>query len=161
MSSLFNISQEFKVIFDLANDIEAEEQETLAELFESIEAELSEKLDNTSYIIKQLDADAATIKAEAKRLTDKARTLENRGKYLKELMLGAIKASGVEKLKSNLFSYSIKRSEALSVLSEDNISREFFRVKKEVDKTKLKAFINSGGVVDGVSIIENESLVTR
>lgn len=161
MSSLFNISQEFKAIFDLANDVETEEQETLAELFESIEAELSEKLDNTSYIIKQLDADAATIKAEAKRLTDKARTLENIGKYLKVLMLGAIKASGVEKLKSNLFSYSIKRSEALNVLSEDNISREFFRVKKEVDKTKLKAFIKSGGVVDGVSIIENQSLVTR
>ena len=161
MSSLFNISQDFRGLYDLANDIEADEQETLAELFESVEAELSDKLDNSSYVIKQLEADALTLKAEAKRLTDKARTLENRSKYLKVLMLGAIKSSGVEKLKSNLFSYSIKRSEALNVISEDNIGREFFRIKKEIDKTSLKAFIKSGGVVDGVNIIENESLVTR
>jgi hypothetical protein len=94
-------------------------------------------------------------------LTDKARALENKGKYLKELMLGAVKASGVEKLKSDKFSYYIKRTEVLNVVSEDNIGREFFRIKKEIDKTVLKKAIKDGLIVDGVSIVENESLVSR
>ena len=161
MSSLFNISQDFKSLYILANDAENEDMEALAELFSEVETSLSYKLDNTIYVIKELDSDAEALKAEAKRLTDKARALENKGKYLKELMLGAVKASGVEKLKSDKFSYYIKRTEVLNVVSEDNIGREFFRIKKEIDKTVLKKAIKDGLIVDGVSIVENESLVSR
>jgi hypothetical protein len=161
MSSLFTISQDFKSLYDMANDAENEDMEALAELFSEVETSLSDKLDNSNYIIKELDSDADALKAEAKRLTDKARALENKGKYLKELMLGAVKASGVEKLKSDKFSYYIKRTEVLNVVSEDNIGREFFRIKKEIDKTVLKKAIKDGLVVDGVSIVENESLVSR
>ena len=161
MSSLFTISQDFKSLYEMANDAENEDMEALAELFSEVETSLSDKLDNSNYIIKELDSDADALKAEAKRLTDKARALENKGKYLKELMLGAVKASGVEKLKSDKFSYYIKRTEVLNVVSEDNIGREFFRIKKEIDKTVLKKAIKDGLVVDGVSIVENESLVSR
>ena len=161
MSSLFNISQDFKSLYEMANDAENEDMEALAELFSEVETSLSDKLDNTIYVIKELDSDAEALKAEAKRLTDKARALENKGKYLKELMLGAVKASGVEKLKSDKFSYYIKRTEVLNVVSEDNIGREFFRIKKEIDKTVLKKAIKDGLIVDGVSIVENESLVSR
>ena len=161
MSSLFNISQDFKSLYILANDAENEDMEALAELFSEVETSLSDKLDNTIYVIKELDSDAEALKAEAKRLTDKPRALENKGKYLKELMLGAVKASGVEKLKSDKFSYYIKRTEVLNVVSEDNIGREFFRIKKEIDKTVLKKAIKDGLIVDGVSIVENESLVSR
>ena len=161
MSSLFNISQDFKSLYDIANDAENEDMEALAELFSEVETSLSDKLDNTIYIIKELDSDADALKAEAKRLTDKAKALENKGKYLKELMLGAVKASGVEKLKSDKFSYYIKRTEVLNVVSEDNIGREFFRIKREIDKTVLKKAIKDGLILDGVSIVENESLVSR
>ena len=161
MSSLFTISQDFKSLYDMANDAENEDMEALAELFSEVETSLSDKLDNTIYVIKELDSDAEALKAEAKRLTDKAKALENKGKYLKELMLGAVKASGVEKLKSDKFSYYIKRTEVLNVVSEDNIGREFFRIKKEIDKTVLKKAIKDGLIVDGVSIVENESLVSR
>ena len=161
MSSLFTISQDFKSLYEMANDAENEDMEALAELFSEVETSLSDKLDNTIYIIKELDSDADALKAEAKRLTDKAKALENKGKYLKELMLGAVKASGVEKLKSDKFSYYIKRTEVLNVVSEDNIGREFFRIKKEIDKTVLKKAIKDGLIVDGVSIVENESLVSR
>ena len=161
MSSLFTISQDFKSLYEMANDAENEDMEALAELFSEVETSLSDKLDNSNYIIKELDSDADALKAEAKRLTDKARALENKGKYLKELMLGAVKASGVEKLKSDKFSYYIKRTEVLNVVSEDNIGREFFRIKKEIDKTVLKKAIKDGLIVDGVSIVENESLVSR
>ena len=161
MSSLFTISQDFKSLYEMANDAENEDMEALAELFSEVETSLSDKLDNSNYIIKELDSDADALKAEAKRLTDKAKALENKGKYLKELMLGAVKASGVEKLKSDKFSYYIKRTEVLNVVSEDNIGREFFRIKKEIDKTVLKKAIKDGLIVDGVSIVENESLVSR
>jgi hypothetical protein len=161
MSSLFTISQDFKSLYEMDNDAENEDMEALAELFSEVETSLSDKLDNTIYVIKELDSDAEALKAEAKRLTDKARALENKGKYLKELMLGAVKASGVEKLKSDKFSYYIKRTEVLNVVSEDNIGREFFRIKKEIDKTVLKKAIKDGLIVDGVSIVENESLVSR
>jgi rubrerythrin len=68
MSSLFNISQDFKSLYILANDAENEDMEALAELFSEVETSLSDKLDNTIYVIKELDSDAEALKAEAKAL---------------------------------------------------------------------------------------------
>ncbi len=128
MSSLFTISQDFKSLYDMANDAENEDMEALAELFSEVETSLSDKLDNSNYIIKQLKADAETLKTEANRLTNKARALENRAEYLKELMLRAVVSSGTEKIKTELFSFYIKRSESLNIATEDNIGREFLRL---------------------------------
>ena len=161
MSSLFTISQDFKSLYEMANDAENEDMEALAELFSEVETSLSDKLDNSNYIIKQLKADAETLKTEANRLTNKARALENRAEYLKELMLRAVVSSGTEKIKTELFSFYIKRSESLNIATEDNIGREFFKIVKTPMKDELKKFIKSGGIIDGVSIVENKTLVSR
>lgn len=160
--SLFSISVEFKALYDLANDItEDEDFEAIQALFNETESTLANKLENTVYVTKELDADAETLKTEAKRLNDKARALENRSKYLRTLMLGAIKASGQEKLKTDKFSFTIKHTEALQINSEDNIPREFIRIKREPMKTELKKFLKEGGLIEGLSIVKNESLGVR
>jgi hypothetical protein len=161
MASLFNISMEFKALYDLANEVEADDVEAMQELFSGIELQLSDKLDNASLVITELDANAATLKARAKALTERARVYENNAKRLRDMMLSALKASGQEKLKTLEHNFYIKRSESVMVGDIEELPREFRRIKHEPDKTAIKEALKSGATVDGCSLTESEALVIK
>jgi hypothetical protein len=167
--SLFGISLEFRALNDLSQDYTVDEETgevtddtaTLTELFNAIEMTLGAKLENTVYVTKELESKSKALKAEAKRLSAKAVAMDNKAKYLKVIMLSALKASGQEKLKTDKFSFTVKHSQSLNIVTEDNIGREFMRVKKEVDKVELKKALKEGLIIDGVSIVDNESIGVR
>ena len=167
---LFDIGAEYQALYDLAETLDFNENGEvidnsleLASLFGGIETELHDKLINTQYIIKELEVNEQALKDEAKRLTDKARVLANRQKRLKDIVKTVLIASGETKVKTDKFNFNVTTREAYNY---DNVNMfgletEFKRVKEEIDKTKLKAFIKAGGVVEGVVITEETSLTVR
>lgn len=169
MSSLFNIGEEFQGIYELANELEYDENnelvdnsETLTQLFNELECNLTDKLDATNYIIKELKADEQTLKDEAKRLNEKAKVLSNKQDRLKELMKKAIELSGNSKLKGK-FSYSLSERETYNYdgISMFALDHEFIRKKEEIDKTKIKEFVKAGGTIDGLKIEHTMQLSIR
>ena len=70
--SIFQIATDFYVLNDLANTVEYNQEtgeivnsdDVIQELYNQIELELSEKLDNSVYVIKELLAGAEALKAE-------------------------------------------------------------------------------------------------
>lgn len=167
MSSLFNIGEQFKGIYELANEVEYNEDgkvidnsETLTELFNDLECEMIDKLDATNYIIKELKADEDTLKEEAKRLNEKAKALANKQLRLKELIKITLETSGTTKLKGK-FSYSVSERESYNYddIVMFGLDSEFIKVKEELDKTKVKEFVKAGGSIDGFKI-ENKSVLS-
>lgn len=170
MASLFNIGEEYKGLYALLDEVETDENgvivdnsETVAELYQELQTSLEDKLDASSYICKELKANADTLKAEAKRLTEKARAFENREKKLKLLMKEAIIQSGEMKHKTDKFSFSVRTSETYNYdnVNTFTISDEFLKVKTEIDKTLIKKCIKSGGKVEGVIIGEDTIMTVR
>lgn len=167
---IFEYNEQFKELYDMSEDVEFNEEtgeiidnsEILSELFNDLNLELSEKLDNTNYLIKELDSMETALKDEAKRLNDKAKAINNRQKYLKDLIKTALESSGQTKIKSK-FSYSLSTRKSLNYddVSMFGLDEEFIRIKQELDKTKIKDFIKAGGKVDGVKEVENTSLSIR
>ena len=165
-TSLFNIGLDFRALYDLASEESyneetgeiIDESETLLKLFQEVESTLSEKLDNTMYIIKSLEAEQTALKAEADRLAKRAKARENKAKFLKELMYSALNASGQQKLKTEKFNFSIKRSESVSIANEDELGREWVRIKREPNKTAIKKALKEGVEIEGCSISENFSI---
>jgi FtsZ-binding cell division protein ZapB len=162
MSSLFNIGREFASLYEMANDTTADDNEALAELFNSLEVEMIDKFDATQYIIKELKADAVTLSDEIKRLQDKKKALENKAERLRELIATTLETSGQIKLKGK-FTYSIvnKISFNFDEVSLFGLDREFIRVKEELDKTKMTEFIKLGGAIDGVKLEDKKVLTIR
>lgn len=164
---LFDIGNEYKALYDLAETLDFDENGVivdnsleLAELFGNIETELHDKLTNTQYIIKELEVSEQALKDEAKRLTEKAKVLANRQKRLKDLIKTVLIATGETKVKTDKFSFNVTTRESYNY---DNVNMfalddEFKRVKEEIDKTKLKAYIKAGGEIEGVAITEETSL---
>ena len=167
--TLFGIGLEYRALFDLTQDERFDEEtgelldesETIKELFEGMQELLSDKLDNSMYIIKQLTNDSNALKEEAKRLNAKAKAMDNKALYLKELMFSALNATNETKLKTPKFSYTIKRSESVSVADVDNLPREFVRLKREADKKLIKEALKDGATIEGCSVDENFSLGVR
>jgi len=166
---IYDISEEFKSLYELSETIEVNEDgevidnsETLSSLFNDLEIELSTKLDNTNYIIKELAVSQQALKDEAKRLTDKAKVFENRQNYLKVLIKEALESSGQTKIKSKFsFSLSTRKSLNYDDVNMFGLDTEFVRVKQELDKTKMKDYINAGGTIEGVKEVEKTSLSIR
>ena len=167
--TLFGIGLEYRALFDLTQDEQFDEEtgelldesETIALLFDEIQETLSDKLDNSMYIVKQLGADSEALKAESKRLQAKAVAMDNKAKWLKELMYGALNATGEQKLKTAKFSYTIKRSESVTVADVDLLPREYVRLKREADKKLIKEALKEGATIEGCSVDEKFTLGVR
>lgn len=167
---LFDFSTQFKALYELCEDIEVDENgeiidnsETISSLFNELEMDLSDKLENTAYLIKELETSEKALKDEAKRLTEKAKVLENRQSRIKELIKATLESSGQTKIKTDKFSFSISSRKSFNYdgVNMFVLDSQFVRVKEELDKNKMKEFIKAGGTIDGVFEVETSSLSIR
>lgn len=168
---LFDFASQFKGLYELCEEIEVNEEtgeiidntDLLSQLFNDLEMDLSEKLVNTAYLIKELETTEKALKDEAKRLNEKAKVLENRQTRIKELIKTTLESSGQTKIKTDKFNFSVTVRKSLNY---DNVNmfgldREFIRVKEEPDKNKIKDYVKAGGLIDGVFEVETSSLTIR
>lgn len=168
--SLFDISTEFYALKDLIdNDLEVNEEtgeitdnsEILKELFDNLQLTMEDKFDNCQRYCLTLDGEAEILDKEIKRLQAKKQAINNKKDRLINMMRNAMTTAGISKMKTSLYSFSIRESESLEVLDIDNIPREFLRIKKEADKKAIKDYLKTGGTIDGCQIIKNKSLGVR
>lgn len=156
--NLYNLTTQAKQIALLL-----EEGEFTPELEQALaitQEQLQEKAINYTHVIKNFEADSQAIDNEIKRLKAMKEAKDNAIDKMKEAVKNAMLASGIDKIESPLFKLSIRRSEAVEVVSIDQLPENLVTVKKTVsaDKVKIKEAIKSGQSVQGAVIIENFNL---
>lgn len=164
--SLFSIGLNFYALRDLTNEIEFNEltgevinnDEAVQELFNEIQEDLSVKLDNSAYVVKELTSDADMLDLEIKRLTKKKTALKNKAEMLKKLMLGAVQASGEKKIVTDLHSFTTRNSKSVNILIEDEIERKYMIPKFQIDKKKIGEALKNNELVKGAELLEKTTL---
>lgn len=104
-------------------------------------------------IQETIDILTARIKMNQERVKSEKKSLERLLNYVAFVM----EKAGVKELRTHTSLFTIRRSVAVEIDPEiSRIPDEFINVKetKTPDKAKLKAFINTGGKVKGVTVIE-------
>lgn len=109
MPSMYELTADYKTVLDMAFDTEIDPQ-AIADTLESIAAEIEVKAENTVIIMKELEAEAAKLKAEEQRLNARRKVYENRVANLKQGLFDTMKTTGKEKFKTTLFSFSIAKN---------------------------------------------------
>ena len=109
MPSMYELTADYKTVLDMALDTDIDPQ-TIADTLESITAEIEVKAENTAIIMKELDAEAAKLKAEEQRLNARRKVYEKRVESLKQGLFDAMKLTGKEKFKTTLFSFNIQKN---------------------------------------------------
>lgn len=98
------------------------------------------------------------IDAEIKRLQERKAEAERRATRLAE-NLGAY--LNHQKFQSDLVTVSFRRSESVLVEPDAELPEGMVRVKREPDKTAIKAALKAGQTVRGCLLVRNISTIIR
>jgi len=145
--TLYELTNDYMELLQMAEDPDIDEQAFLDTL-EGIEGALEDKADGYAKVMRMLDGDAVTIKAEEDRLSTRRKTIENRIKHMKQSLQTMMELTGKTKFKTQLFSFNVQNNPASVVIDEpdvDNIPERFLKHKDpEIDRKAIKDAIKAG-----------------
>lgn len=127
---------------------------------EALEIERDAKIEGIILWMKDLLAESEAVKAEAKKLSDRAKVCENKAEQLRKYIEHALEG---QKFKTERCSVSYRKSSGVVI---DDINALPVEVWKEVNenwisKSKIKAAIEAGGEISGAHIEERQSMIIK
>lgn len=161
MSSLFNLKDNYKQVYELIAD--QEDEQILKDTLDSINDTLEDKADGYVAVIKSLETDNNVIDEEIKRLKQRKTSNENGIKRLKETLQQVMEETGKEKFKTALNSYSIANNPpSLEVKDKNVVPKEFFTEQEpKLNKKELLKAVKEGLEIKGIELKQSRSLRVR
>jgi len=158
--TLYHISKE---AVEIVNALEETEGELTPEIQAALtinQNDLADKGIMYGFVIKQRESNIDFIDSEIKRLQHLKKVETNTINRLKEAIINALHIYGLEKISSPTLTLSVRRSESVEIISEEQLADEYKVTKVTVapDKIRIKEAIKSGKDVEGAVIRENYSL---
>lgn len=163
MRALYEIDQ------DILNCVDDETGEIIdIEKLNALLMEKEKKLENVTLFIKDMKAEAAAVDEEAKKLTARKKTLENKIESLKNWLTFALDG---EKLRTPRCYVYQTHSTKVSVADEAELI-DYFKKTEEPDKflrfkdpelklNEIKNALKSGEIIPGAVLEETESIVIK
>lgn len=133
-----------------------------ADALRDAEAQAAEKLEATGLYVRELQAEAEAVKAEADRMIARAHALAKKSDTIKQLMLAALPAVG-GKVKTARVTVSIRTTQAVEVSEGANLPEAYTTVKTTVSPNKIaiKQALLDGVEVPGCHLEARESVSIR
>lgn len=162
---LYELTSDLLVLQEMLE--EAVDDQCLLDTLEGVQGEYEIKLESYCKVIKNLEADMEALKAEAKRLTDKRKVLENNVDRLKKAMFDSMKLTGTDKVKGQLFTVAIQRNGGkLPVIYDKDdkaitatLPDQLVNIVETPDLEAIRELLEAGKVVEGFTLGERgESL---
>ena len=153
MASIYELSEDFKAVSELADIAETEEElQAINDTLDAISAELDVKLENSAKFIKNLDADIDGLDKEIKRLMlikkRKAALIER----LKINCDNAMKLNNETTKKAGTFTFSYRKSEKTIVDDVNKLPDELKKIEYKPMAAEIKKYIKEHGSVDGARV---------
>lgn len=160
--TLFELTESYKNILDLIENDDVP-KEIVEEALNSLSDDISVKCENICKLIKTINGDIDTVSAEIKRLTDKKKALSNKIESLKSYIYSAMKFTNTQKVKTPLFSISIKKNPGSVLVEKAELIPEEYLIQQEplVNKKAILAELKEGKEISGVSLKESETILIR
>ncbi len=162
MSTLYDLTNDFKTVLEMAQDPEIDPQ-SIADTLEMIEGDIEYKADGYAKVLKELNADIEKLSVEIKRLTERKSAIANKIDTMKSMLTYAMNVTGKTKFKTDLFSFNVQKNPpSLVVDSIEKIPQEYLIPQEpKVDAKAIKDLINSGVSVDYAHLEQTEGVRIR
>lgn len=152
--------EEIMLVFDeeTGEVTDIDKFEELKRRLNELQEERNTKISNVACWYKQLCAEAEAIKAEKMALAKRQQTAEKKAENLKKYLEYALNG---EKFKDARCNISYHKSKSVVVdpdMDPFNLPIQFQKVTVEPNKTELKKAIEGGQTVEGVEIVEKNSI---
>lgn len=160
MASLYELANEFQQLasMDAGND-----EDFAAALDETLSAQggqIEEKIEATIIVSRQLEADAETCKAEAKRLNERAAAFQRNADACKERVRLAMENTGKDKIKRQLFTITRVAGRPVCAIDDEKaLPADYVRVKetRSPDKRALLDALKAGQEIPGCHLATGQA----
>lgn len=152
---IYNIQQ---LIQDGADQ---EQIQALLDAKDMLEMERGAKLEGYAMVVKNLESDVNGIDSEIKRLTERKRFMQNNITNMKQRMAETLQSVEGNRLKTDKFTFSFRKSTSVQIEDETLIPPQFFKTITSVSKSDLTKAIKNGEEIAGAKLVENQSLSIR
>lgn len=159
--SLYELTSEHRLICDAI-------EEAGGEITPEIEAMLAinaenfvDKANGYCEIITKYAQMASMASERIEQLQRVKKVAENTAKRMKERIAQAMEEYNLPKVEIGTHKLSFRTSKAVDITDEAKIPNIYIKVATSVDKTKLRADLMAGVVVEGAELKENKSLQIR
>lgn len=126
------------------------------------ELEAADKIESTVFYLKELQAEADAVKAEADRLAARRRAYDRKIEWLRGLVLTATLAVNPDgQIKTPLLTVFTRRNKKVVVDDEALLPPEFLVTKTTPSRTAIKSAIDGGFDVPGAHMEESLSVSWR
>lgn len=152
---LYELTTNYQAILDMVADGTGGLNDTLASLDDAIE----DKVENIAKVIKTLEARSTAYETEIARLSANKRSVEGNIKRLKDYAEQSLLSVGKRKVEGPLFTVSIQKNAARMEILDDSLIPEHYQfLTTNINKTLLKTDLKAGVEVEGVRLVQGESL---
>jgi Neuraminidase (sialidase) len=148
----------FEINEELENLIDHETGEILdSEAFDNLQMARTEKLQNIALLYKNMTSDAKQLKELEKEYSERRKRCEKTAEWCKETLARELAGEKFEDEKKR-FKISWRKSEKVEITNEDVIPAEFVKQAISFDKLAMKDAMKNGNVIEGVQLVETQSI---
>ena len=163
--TLFQIAAEYRQTTDILMDTGVDEQ-TLTDTLDGERWPLELKAQNYGFVIRNLQATAASIKEAEDQMKARRQAIEKRAAALVEILKTGMEIARVQKLETPHFALTIKKNPpSVEVWDERQIPAEYMRTpapppppEPVPDKAAIKEAIKEGKEVPGALLAQGTRL---
>ena len=148
----------FEINDAIADLIDFETGEILdVEAFDNLKLERQDKLTNIALLYKNMTSDAKQLKELEKEYSDRRKRCEKTAEWCKETLARELAGEKFED-ENKRFKISWRKSEKVEITNEDVIPAEFVKQTISFDKLAMKDAMKNGNVIEGVQLVETQSI---
>lgn len=141
MGTLFDITEDFRSLYELATDPECDEQ-VFQDTLDGLMGELEVKSCGYTQVIKQLDMEAKQAKEVSQLFADKAKVRENHIKRMKEVLKMAMETAGVDEIAAGAFTIKLQKNGGLQPLKiTGEVPDNMTKVIVEPDMDRIRDYL--------------------
>lgn len=167
MLKLYEIERQYLEALDLFTDPDQDlPPEVVTDTLEAITGEFEQKAINVAAFARQMEAEAAAIKAAEDRMDRRRNALEARARWLREYVKIGMEVVGMKKVSSPWFVLAVQNNPvAVEITDPAAVPGAFLRQPEPPppapDKTAIKAAWASGQPVPGTRLVTGTRLSIR
>ena len=147
MSSLYEVTGNILALQELLES-PIDDENILKDTLEAVQGEYNAKIEGYCKVIRNIETDIEAFKIEVKRLSEKAKMLENNRDRLKKAIFDSMKATNTPKIKAGVFNVAIQRNGGkLPVIVDVEtayLPKELVKVVESPDLEAIAKLIDSG-----------------
>lgn len=135
--------------------------EAIADTLESIEGELTAKVDNIACLIKNTNAEIKALADEERALRERRQTKVNMVDRLKKYLVDALADADIKKVEGTRAVVSLRNGKSVEVDEGAELADKYLRIKTEPNKTAIKEALQSGIKIKGAKLVTKVGAVIK